>query len=144
MANINADYEIIPSVDTNFVANSDNVYVHTNYNSGSSSTLKTNSSYILPGGTTGVQVKSLTRVLKELYEGIGTGGTDEKVKQTNTTGNAVYNLLFSYTSSTTTEKTEQARKSSYLTYNPSTYAFTINGCTQQYDTASKCLKFVFS
>ena len=144
MANINADYEIIPSVNTNFVANSDNVYVHTNYNSGSSSTLKTNTSYVLPGSTTGVQVKSLTRVLKELYEGIGTGGTDEKVKQTNTTGNAAYNLLFSYSADNSAEKTEQARKSTYLKYNPSTYSLTNNGCTQQYDTASKCLKFVFS
>lgn len=45
--------------------------------------------------------------------------SDEKVKQTNTTTSAAYELLFSYTADNT-ERTEGARKTSTLTYNPST------------------------
>lgn len=45
--------------------------------------------------------------------------TDEKVKQTNTTTSATYELLFSYTADNT-ERTEGTRKTNTLTYNPST------------------------
>lgn len=47
-------------------------------------------------------------------------GTNDAVTQTNTTGDATYNLLFSYSTSTTDTKTEGVRKHSTLTYNPST------------------------
>lgn len=43
--------------------------------------------------------------------------------------------------------TPETSKNGYntaLTYNPSTYSLKNNGCTQQYDTTNKCLKFVFS
>lgn len=45
--------------------------------------------------------------------------TDEKVKQTNTTTSSAYEILFSYTADNT-ERTEGARKTNTLTYNPST------------------------
>ena len=48
------------------------------------------------------------------------GTANNAVTQTNTTGDATYNLLFSYSTSTTDTKTEGARKHSSLTYNPST------------------------
>lgn len=46
--------------------------------------------------------------------------SDTNVKQTNTTGNANYSVLLSYTANTTTEKTEQARKNSTVYVNTST------------------------
>lgn len=49
--------------------------------------------------------------------------TDDKVKQTNTTSSGSYRLLFSYTADNTT-RTEGARKSSKLLFNPSTGALT--------------------
>lgn len=52
--------------------------------------------------------------------------SDYRVKQTNTTTNATYNIPFSYSTSTTTEKTEQLRKSAYLTFNPSTKTLTVD------------------
>lgn len=49
------------------------------------------------------------------------GTANNAVTQTNTTGNATYDLLFSSSTSTTDPKTEGARKhSGSLTYNPST------------------------
>ena len=53
--------------------------------------------------------------------------TDEKVKQTNSTTNATYNVLFSSSSSTTTEKTEGTKKSANLTFNPSTKELKVGG-----------------
>lgn len=50
--------------------------------------------------------------------------TDTKVAQTNTTNNANYRLLFSGTADNTT-RTEGARKSGNLTYNPSTQTLTV-------------------
>ena len=55
-----------------------------------------------------------------------TTNTDEKVKQTNTTTSAAYELLFSYTADNT-ERTEGTRKTSTLTYNPSTKALSTGG-----------------
>lgn len=50
--------------------------------------------------------------------------TDTKVAQTNTSANAAYRLLFSGTADNTT-RTEGARKSGNLTYNPSTQTLTV-------------------
>ena len=52
--------------------------------------------------------------------------SDSKVKQTATTTNAVYEILFSETADNTT-RTEGARKTSTLTYNPSTKELVSNG-----------------
>ncbi len=53
------------------------------------------------------------------------GTANNAVTQTNTTGNATYDLLFSSSTSTTDTKTEGARKhSGSLTYNPSTGVLT--------------------
>ena len=52
------------------------------------------------------------------------GTANDAVTQTNTTGDATYNLLFSYSTSTTDTKTEGVRKHSTLTYNPSTGTLT--------------------
>lgn len=52
------------------------------------------------------------------------GTANNAVTQTNTTGDATYNLLFSYSTSTTDTKTEGVRKHSTLTYNPSTGTLT--------------------
>ena len=58
--------------------------------------------------------------------------TDANVTQTATTTNSAYELLFSYTADNTS-RTEGARKTSTLTYNPSTKALvtggTVNGLT---------------
>lgn len=58
--------------------------------------------------------------------------SDQKVKQTPTTGNSAYELLFSGTADNT-ERTEGARKTSTLTYNPSTNALIV-GTTSSYGT----------
>ena len=52
--------------------------------------------------------------------------TNDAVKQTATTTNATYEILFSETADNTT-RTEGARKTSTLTYNPSTKLFTNSG-----------------
>lgn len=57
--------------------------------------------------------------------------------------NANYELLFSSTADNTT-RTEGARKTSRLLYNPSTYSLKNGECTQQYDSTNACLKFIFS
>lgn len=54
--------------------------------------------------------------------------TDTKVTQNNTTTNAAYRVLLSYSSNDTNE-TNTARKSSGLTYNPSTGVLGVNGYT---------------
>ena len=54
--------------------------------------------------------------------------TDTKVAQNNTTANAAYRVLLSYSSNDTNE-TNTARKSSGLTYNPSTGVLGVNGYT---------------
>ena len=54
--------------------------------------------------------------------------TDVKVAQNNTTANAAYRVLLSYSSNDTNE-TNTARKSSGLTYNPSTGVLGVNGYT---------------
>ena len=54
--------------------------------------------------------------------------TDVKVAQNNTTTNAAYRVLLSYSSNDTNE-TNTARKSSGLTYNPSTGVLGVNGYT---------------
>ena len=55
-----------------------------------------------------------------------TSFTDENVKQTATTTSAAYEILFSATADNTT-RTEGARKTSTLTYNPSTKALSTGG-----------------
>lgn len=67
--------------------------------------------------------------------------TDEKVKQTNTTTSAAYELLFSYTADNT-ERTEGARKTSTLTYNPSTKALSTGGTVNGYTLAAASAKGV--
>lgn len=67
--------------------------------------------------------------------------TDEKVKQTNTTTSAAYELLFSYTADNT-ERTEGARKTSTLTYNPSTKALVTGGTVNGYTLAAASAKGV--
>ena len=67
--------------------------------------------------------------------------TDDKVKQTNTTTSATYELLFSYTADNT-ERTEGARKTSTLTYNPSTKALSTGGTVNGYTLAAASAKGV--
>ena len=54
--------------------------------------------------------------------------TDENVSQTNTTTNANYRVLFSGTADDT-DRTEIARKSLYMRYNPNTYRLFLRGTT---------------
>ena len=67
--------------------------------------------------------------------------TDAKVTQTATTGNASYELLFSYTADNT-NRTEGARKTSTLTYNPSTKALSTGGTVNGYTLAGASAKGV--
>lgn len=59
-------------------------------------------------------------------KGYITSFTDTKVTQTATTTSAAYEILFSYTADNTS-RTEGARKTSTLTYNPSTKALSTGG-----------------
>lgn len=67
--------------------------------------------------------------------------TDTKVTQTATTTNAAYELLFSNTADNTT-RTEAARKTSTLTYNPSTKALSTGGTVNGYSLAAASAKAV--
>lgn len=67
--------------------------------------------------------------------------TDAKVAQTATTTSAVYELLFSETADNTT-RTEGARKTSTLTYNPSTKALSTGGTVNGYTLAAASAKSV--
>lgn len=67
--------------------------------------------------------------------------TDENVKQTNTTTNSAYEILFSYTADNT-QRTEGARKTSTLTYNPSTKALVTGGTVDGYTLAAASAKAV--
>lgn len=62
---------------------------------------------------------------------------------TSSTTNADYPLGFCTTNSPTSGSNYNNYYSTNLTYNPSTSSLKINGCTQQYDASSKCLKFNF-
>ena len=67
--------------------------------------------------------------------------TDTKVTQTASTGNLAYELLFSSTADNTT-RTEGARKTSTLTYNPSTKALLTGGTINGYTLAAASAKGV--
>ena len=67
--------------------------------------------------------------------------TDKNVTQTATTTNANYELLFSYTANNTTQ-TEGARKTSTLTYNPSTKALSTGGTINGYTLAAASEKAI--
>ena len=67
--------------------------------------------------------------------------TDAKVAQTATTTSAAYELLFSETADNTT-RTEGARKTSTLTYNPSTKALSTGGTVNGYTLAAASAKSV--
>lgn len=67
--------------------------------------------------------------------------TDTKVTQTATTTNATYELLFSNTANNNT-LTEGARKTSTLTYNPSTKALVTGGTVNGYTLAAASAKGV--
>lgn len=67
--------------------------------------------------------------------------TDSKVTQTATTSSAAYELLFSATADNTT-RTEGARKTSTLTYNPSTKALSTGGTVNGYTLAAASAKGV--
>ena len=67
--------------------------------------------------------------------------TDTKVTQTASTGSAAYELLFSATADNTT-RTEGARKTSTLTYNPSTKALSTGGTINGYTLAAASAKGV--
>lgn len=62
---------------------------------------------------------------------------------TSSTTNAAYPLGFCTTDSPSSGSNYNNYYSTNLTYNPSTSSLKINGCTQQYDASSKCLKFNF-
>ena len=69
--------------------------------------------------------------------------SDTKVTQTSTTTSSAYELLFSATADDTT-RTEGARKTARLKYNPGTYEFTNGNCIQQYNATTKSLDFYFT
>ena len=67
--------------------------------------------------------------------------SDTNVTQTATTTNAAYEVLFSATADNTT-RTEAARKTSTLTYNPSTKALVTGGTVDGYDLNAASAKAV--
>jgi hypothetical protein len=67
--------------------------------------------------------------------------SDTNVTQTATTTNAAYEVLFSATADNTT-RTETARKTSTLTYNPSTKALVTGGTVDGYDLNAASAKAV--
>lgn len=70
--------------------------------------------------------------------------TDTKVTQTATTTNADYEILFSETADNTT-RTEAARKTSGLKFNPSTNGLQLSSAvTLQYNSTTKSLDFIFA
>lgn len=78
------------------------------------------------------------------WQTIATTDTNTKVTQTGgLTSAGNYELILSKSTNDTTE-TDTVNKTSRLTYNPNTYSFTNGGCTQQYDSTNKCIKFIFS
>lgn len=82
--------------------------------------------------TNGPQLgSSTTTFLNNKGEWATPANTDEKVTQTPTTTNATYEILFSGTADNETH-TEGARKTSTLTYNPSTKTFTTTNIVATY------------
>ena len=82
-------------------------------------------------GTATTQRTITAKVLNDTIEGKGYVTTDEKVKQTATSTDADYEVLFSATADNTT-RTEGARKGSKLKFNPSSgnlQATQLNGVT---------------
>ena len=88
--------------------------------------------YVAPGTTANISGANGTArlwsgsVIKSAIEAYGYVTTDNKVTQTATTTSAAYEILFSSTADNTT-RTESARKTSTLTYNPSTKALSTGG-----------------
>ena len=79
----------------------------------------TTSGFYKVAGTAQGHIASLTAVQKSDITGLGISATDENVKQSPSTDNAAYEVLFSG-SSDNTEHTEGVKKSNKLTFNPST------------------------
>lgn len=80
----------------------------------------------ISGAAAGASVANYTSnrwVVANYYD---SGNTNTNVTQTATTTNATYEVLFSYTADNTT-RTEGARKTNTLTYNPSTKLLTCSG-----------------
>lgn len=84
-----------------------------------STTAGSDTQYMLvQASSTGTWYRKSLSTLKDYFG--GSAGTDENVKQTVTTTNNSYPVLFSYTTSTSANKTEGARIAASFTYNPST------------------------
>lgn len=97
------------------------LYLH---NRGSNAnTISVTAGDITLGGTSNTWDGTNTS-LKSAITAAAAGGTDVNVTQTATTTNSAYEILFSGTADNTT-RTEGARKTSSLTYNPSTSTLTV-------------------
>lgn len=90
--------------------------------------------YTTSGNNYAVQLSS-----EKMY--VNVPWTDANVTQTATTTNATYELLFSSTADNTT-RTEGTRKTSTLTYNPSTKALSTGGAINGYTLAAASAKGV--
>ena len=100
----------------------------------------TNENIAIFDGTTGKLIKNSGYTIKTSVPS-GAVFTDTKVTQTPTTTNATYELLFSNTANNNT-LTEGARKTSTLTYNPSTKALVTGGTVNGYTLAAASAKGV--
>lgn len=78
------------------------------------------------GGAAGASLTEYTLDRWRIHNYYDSGNTNNAVTQTATTTNAAYEVLFSATADNTT-RTEGARKTSTLTYNPSTKVLTTGG-----------------
>lgn len=78
------------------------------------------------GGAAGATLTSYTLDRWRIHNYYDSGNTNTNVTQTATTTNATYEVLFSYTADNTT-RTEGARKTSTLKFNPSTKVLTVGG-----------------
>lgn len=93
------------------------------------------------GGAAGASLTSYTLDRWRIHNYYDSGNTNTNVTQTATTTNAAYEVLFSATADNTT-RTEGARKTSTLTYNPSTKALSTGGTVNGYTLAGACAKAV--
>lgn len=105
--------------------------------------------YVAPGTTANISGANTTArlwsgsVIKSAIEAYGYVTTDNKVTQTATTTSSAYELLFSATADNTT-RTEGARKTSTLTYNPSTKALLTGGTVDGLTLAPQATGFKIS
>ena len=100
----------------------------------------TNNNIAVFDGTTGKLIKNSGYTIATSVPS-GAVFTDTKITQTPTTTNATYELLFSNTANNNT-LTEGARKTSTLTYNPSTKALVTGGTVNGYTLAAASAKGV--